>query len=293
MTRFLAHVRARAPAVPTASGTFRRSTSGRSRGRTRSGPRCGDSAGSWRRSGPRRAPWDEVVVGPRPDGAARPGARPALVSRRAAQLRREPAALRRRRRRAGLLERARTPAAAEPPPSSGARWPRPRPRSRALGVGAGDRVAGFLPNLPRRSIAMLAAASLGAIWSSCSPDFGVERRARSVRPDPAQGARLRRRLSLRGQGDRLARAGARGARAAAGHRARRRRAVPRPRGPTSARSPGRRALGRAARRASRAGPRRPTPACRSTTRSTSCTRRARPASRSAWCTGPAARCSST
>ncbi|MGH7515281.1 MAG: acetoacetate--CoA ligase [Gemmatimonadales bacterium] len=43
----------------------------------------------------------------------------------------------------------------------------------ALGVGPGDRVAGFLPNLPETVIAMLATASLGAIWSSCSPDFGA------------------------------------------------------------------------------------------------------------------------
>ena len=43
----------------------------------------------------------------------------------------------------------------------------------AMGVGAGDRVAGFLPNLPETVIAMLAAASLGALWSSCSPDFGA------------------------------------------------------------------------------------------------------------------------
>ena len=42
------------------------------------------------------------------------------------------------------------------------------------GVGPGDRVAGFLPNLPQTIIAMLAAASLGAVWSSCSPDFGVK-----------------------------------------------------------------------------------------------------------------------
>ena len=41
------------------------------------------------------------------------------------------------------------------------------------GVGAGDRVAGFLPNLPETVAAMLAAASLGAVWSSCSPDFGT------------------------------------------------------------------------------------------------------------------------
>jgi acetoacetyl-CoA synthetase len=41
------------------------------------------------------------------------------------------------------------------------------------GVVAGDRVAGFLPNLPETVVAMLAATSLGAIWSSCSPDFGA------------------------------------------------------------------------------------------------------------------------
>jgi acetoacetyl-CoA synthetase len=41
------------------------------------------------------------------------------------------------------------------------------------GVGVGDRVAGYVPNLPETVIAMLATASRGAIWSSCSPDFGV------------------------------------------------------------------------------------------------------------------------
>jgi acetoacetyl-CoA synthetase len=44
----------------------------------------------------------------------------------------------------------------------------------ACGVVAGDRVAGFLPNLPEAVIAMLAATSLGAVWSSCSPDFGIK-----------------------------------------------------------------------------------------------------------------------
>ncbi len=44
---------------------------------------------------------------------------------------------------------------------------------RAAGIGPGDRVAGFLPNLPETIMAMLATASLGAIWSSCSPEFGV------------------------------------------------------------------------------------------------------------------------
>ena len=42
------------------------------------------------------------------------------------------------------------------------------------GVKPGDRVAGYMPNLPGTIIAMLAATSLGAIWSSCSPDFGVQ-----------------------------------------------------------------------------------------------------------------------
>jgi len=44
---------------------------------------------------------------------------------------------------------------------------------RAMGVTPGDRVAGFLPNMPEAPIGMLAASSIGAIWSSCSPDFGV------------------------------------------------------------------------------------------------------------------------
>ena len=43
-----------------------------------------------------------------------------------------------------------------------------------LGVEPGDRVAGWLPNVPETVIAMLATASIGATWSSCSPDFGVE-----------------------------------------------------------------------------------------------------------------------
>ncbi|HET9133539.1 MAG TPA: acetoacetate--CoA ligase [Gemmatimonadales bacterium] len=45
---------------------------------------------------------------------------------------------------------------------------------RTMGVVPGDRVAGWLPNIPETIVAMLAAASLGAVWTSCSPDFGVE-----------------------------------------------------------------------------------------------------------------------
>jgi acetoacetyl-CoA synthetase len=44
---------------------------------------------------------------------------------------------------------------------------------KAAGVVAGDCVAAFMPNLPETAIAMLATASVGAIWSSCSPDFGL------------------------------------------------------------------------------------------------------------------------
>jgi acetoacetyl-CoA synthetase len=43
---------------------------------------------------------------------------------------------------------------------------------KALGVGVGDRVAGMMPNLPETIAAMLATTSIGAVWSSCSPDFG-------------------------------------------------------------------------------------------------------------------------
>jgi acetoacetyl-CoA synthetase len=45
---------------------------------------------------------------------------------------------------------------------------------RASGVGKGDRVAAYLPNLPEATAAMIATAAIGAIWSSCSPDFGVQ-----------------------------------------------------------------------------------------------------------------------
>ncbi|TCL96279.1 acetoacetyl-CoA synthetase [Rhizobium sp. PP-WC-2G-219] len=44
----------------------------------------------------------------------------------------------------------------------------------ALGIGEGDRVAAMMPNLPETVALMLATASLGAIWSSCSPDFGEQ-----------------------------------------------------------------------------------------------------------------------
>ena len=45
---------------------------------------------------------------------------------------------------------------------------------REAGVQSGDRVVGFMPNMPASTIAMLAATSIGATWSSCSPDFGIK-----------------------------------------------------------------------------------------------------------------------
>ena len=43
---------------------------------------------------------------------------------------------------------------------------------RGLGVGPGDRVVAYMPNIPEAIVAFLASASIGAVWSSCSPDFG-------------------------------------------------------------------------------------------------------------------------
>jgi acetoacetyl-CoA synthetase len=56
---------------------------------------------------------------------------------------------------------------------------------RRLGVSRGDRVVGYLPNVPETVVAFLACASLGAIWSSCAPEFGVRSvidRVRQIEP---------------------------------------------------------------------------------------------------------------
>ncbi|MCU0598146.1 MAG: acetoacetate--CoA ligase [Desulfobacterales bacterium] len=45
---------------------------------------------------------------------------------------------------------------------------------KALGIKPGERIVGFMPNMPQAIIAMLAAVSMGATWSSCSPDFGIK-----------------------------------------------------------------------------------------------------------------------
>ena len=55
-----------------------------------------------------------------------------------------------------------------------ARRARSRPRFAAKGIQPGDRVAGYLPNLPEAIVAALGAAAVGAVWSSCSPDFGAQ-----------------------------------------------------------------------------------------------------------------------
>ena len=44
---------------------------------------------------------------------------------------------------------------------------------RDLGVGPGDRVAAYLPNIPEAVVGFLATASIGAVWTSCAPDFGL------------------------------------------------------------------------------------------------------------------------
>ena len=56
---------------------------------------------------------------------------------------------------------------------------------RRLGVGAGDRVVGYLPNVPETVVALLACAAIGAVWSSCAPEFGVKAvvdRVRQIEP---------------------------------------------------------------------------------------------------------------
>ena len=162
----------------------------------------------------------------RQDGHRRQGedAGGALLPRGEAQFRREPAA---------PLERRRDDADADARSSSGARTACARRLSHAelrdevsrmqqalaaAGVKAGDRVAAFMPNMPETVVAMLAAASLGAIFTSCSPDFGVQGvldRFGQVEPKVLV---LLRRLLLQRQGDRDARAHRRD-RGAAAHRA--------------------------------------------------------------------------
>ena len=156
LTRFLHGLRRRRPASTTSpSSTVSPSTS-----RPCSGTRCATSAASSAKAGTGRC------------SKTRGGCRRALVSECPAQLRREPAAPSRRG--DAIVFSARTSAPpAQLPPGSAPQVARRVAALRASGVGPGDRVAGWLPNIPETVVAMLAAASLGAVWSSCSPDFGV------------------------------------------------------------------------------------------------------------------------
>ena len=67
----------------------------------------------------------------------------------------------------------RLPFASRVPPSSRASVAAVAAGLRRLGVGRGDRVVAVIPNIPEAVVAFLACASLGAIWASCSPDFGT------------------------------------------------------------------------------------------------------------------------
>ena len=213
-----------------------------------------------------------------------------VVPRGHAELRRARArrASRRRRRRSGA---GRSPArtgwsAPSRTPSCASSSRRARAGLVALGVGRGDRVVALAPNSVETLVAFLAAASLGAIWSSCSPDFGAAGRARPVRPDRAGGPARRRRLRLRRQALRHPadrRHPAHPTADAARHRAR---ALPR-----SRRDPRRRAAVVRADRRPRA--RWSSSRCRSTTRCGCCTPPARPGCPRASSTATAGSCWST
>ena len=77
---------------------------------------------------------------------------------------------------------------------------------RRLGVGRGDRVAAYMPNVPETVVAFLACASIGAVWSSCAPGVRDADRGRPLQADRAEGADRHRRLPLRREGLRQARA---------------------------------------------------------------------------------------
>ena len=110
-----------------------------------------------------------------------------------------------------------------------------------LGVGPGDRVAAYLPNVPEAVVALLATASLGAIWSSCAPEFGTRSVVDRLEPDRAEGAADHRRLSLWRARGRSQRRGGRHPRRAAEPRGHRRAPLPARRMPSESRmrSPGR------------------------------------------------------
>ena len=221
---------------------------------------------------------------------ARAHARRALVSGGAAQLRREPPAPARRGARADRLGGRPRPRREISHAELAADVSRLAQALAAWGVGPGDRVAGFLPNLPEAVVAMLAAASLGAIWSSCSPDFGtrgVVDRFGQITPKVLFAAdgygyagkrfdSLARVAEIRREIDSLERVVIVPSRRASR---------------TSRRSPAPCSGTTRSRASPRASP--ASRASRSIIRSTCSTPPAPPARRNAFCTAPAARCSST
>ena len=163
---------------------------------------------------------------------------------------------------------------------------------RAAGVGVGDRVAAMLPNMPEAVAVMLATASLGAIFSSCSPDFGergVLDRFGQIEPKLFfavdgywyNGKEVDVAEKVKAIAEKLPSAVrtvvvpylGRAEELAADFRERR--------------------LARCLRRGFSTGARSPSNGCPSITRSTSSSPPARPARRNASCTAPAARCCST
>jgi acyl-coenzyme A synthetase/AMP-(fatty) acid ligase len=74
---------------------------------------------------------------------------------------------------------------------------------RDIGVATGDRVGGYLPNIPESVIAMLATTSIGAIWIFMLARFRHRSDHRPLRANPAEGSFYRRRLPLQRQNHRL------------------------------------------------------------------------------------------
>ena len=225
-----------------------------------------------------------------------PGAGAALVHWGAAQFRGEPAAVSRRPRGVGLLERARPAAGADVCVSCRTRSRAVAAALRAHGIVPGDRVAGFLPNMPEAVIAMLATASLGADLVVVLARLRRQGCARPVRPDRPRVLFCADGYRYAGKADRLAGPGARDreripeiervvvvpylrrSTGAVGH--------------SRAQCCGPIGSGAAGADRGKAGSL-ASALRRSTIRSTSCTPPARRACRSAWSMARAARCSST
>ena len=151
----------------------------------------------------------------------------------------------------------------------------------ALGVRRGDRVVAYPPNIPETLVAFLAAASLGAVWSSCAPEFGTSRSSTASR-------RWSRRCCSPSTGTATARRTSTSATRSPRSRRRCRRSSTPCTSATSA--SGQDDLDRVARRVRAARVR---PRCRSTTRSTCSTARAPPGCPRRSCTATAGSRSST